>query len=454
VPDFIIKHLNFKDMQGFLGIDASKGYSDFVLLDPDKNVLEPVFQLDDTRSGHQSLKEVLYQFISKHGITELLCGIESTGGLENNWYSSLIEMSKEMAVKVARLNPNGVKKNSEAGLKRNRTDGLSAKYIAEYLIGHADKIDYREQDCQYASFRSVYKSLQMQNKQKTQLINQIKISLYSAFPEMTRYCKSGMPGWVLEMLKKYPTAADVSKLKAQKLAKINHLTLEKANDIIERAKKSVASRKDHAQAFVISNLAEEIEEKEIRIKKIKKFLETNCKGDEVALLQTIKGIGSFSAACIMIEIEDIKRFPTAKHLVSYFGMHPELKESGDKKLVAHISKKGRPGLRATLFMCAQSAVLYDPHIKQIYHNHRTKGKNHYQAIGVIMHKMLRIAWGILSSKQPYDSTIDQANQTKRLVTGQEAPSQELKIKRRYQDIDLKAPVSNRQHKKRIAHLES
>jgi len=43
-------------MESFLGIDVSKGYSDFALLGKDKQVLEEGFQLDDTRAGHDSLK--------------------------------------------------------------------------------------------------------------------------------------------------------------------------------------------------------------------------------------------------------------------------------------------------------------------------------------------------------------------------------------------------------------
>lgn len=442
-------------MKGFLGIDASKGYSDFILLNQDKEPLDEVFQLDDTRPGHESLKGLLKQYIDKHGITELFCGIESTGGLENNWYSSLINMSQIMPIKVARLNPSGVKKNAEAGLKRNQTDGLSAKYIAEYLIAQSGTVDYKEQDCHYASFRSIHTGIQMQNKQKTQLINQLKAVLYSAFPEMMRFCKSsGVPVWVLEMLALHPTAADVAKLKPERLAKIKRITVQKAGDIIEKAKTSVASRKDEAQAFVIKNLAEEIIEKQIRIDKSKHFLETKCKGEEVTLLQTIKGVGAYSAACIMIEIEDINRFPSAKHMASYFGIHPELKESGDKKLVAHISKKGRPAVRGLLFMCAQSGVLCDPHLKQIYHKHRSKGKNHYQAIGVIMHKMLRVIWGVLSSKKGYDCKIDQANQVKSTLNIQDKNIEELDAKRRFQQLDQNAPVSNKHSKKRKAHLES
>jgi len=440
-------------MECFLGIDASKGYSDFALLNSNREMLEEAFQFDDTRSGHDGLQELLKQMIDKHGINQLNCAVESTGGFENNWYAALIKMSRSMPVKVARLNPSGVKKNIEASLKRNITDALSASYIAEYLVSHPGSVTYEAQNTQYAAFRDLQTCLMLQKKQKTQLINELKMLLYSSFPEMSRFCKESIPGWVLEMLIYYPGAGSVAKLKPDRLAKIKGITLKKAMDIIENAKRSIASRPDPARDFIIKSLAREIIQKQDIIKNYKDYLTENCTGAEVDLLKTIKGVGAYSASSIMIEIEDIKKFPSPKHLVSFFGLHPELKQSGDKK-VSRMSKKGRSGMRAILYMCAQSAVLYDPHFKQIYHRHRQKGKNHRQTIGVIMHKMLRIIWGILSSNCPYDACVDQKNQAKNSKAQSTKETEETIKKRRFQNHDPSAPVSNRQLRKRKAHLES
>src|ERR1700740_1283646 len=101
-------------MEGYLGSDVSKGYADFILLNQQKTVLEKVFQLDDTRAGHDSLEKTLKKLIKDHQISMLYCAVESTGGFENNWYSSLIRLSKTMPLKIARLNPSGVKKNADA----------------------------------------------------------------------------------------------------------------------------------------------------------------------------------------------------------------------------------------------------------------------------------------------------------------------------------------------------
>ena len=53
-------------MDAYLVIDVSKGYADFTLLDSNKKQLEEVFQLDDTRLGHDCLKKQLQEMIKEY----------------------------------------------------------------------------------------------------------------------------------------------------------------------------------------------------------------------------------------------------------------------------------------------------------------------------------------------------------------------------------------------------
>ena len=442
-------------MKGFLGIDVSKGYADFVLLNHEGKKLEDTLQLDDTRKGHNLLTNWLEELPIKHSISELYCGLESTGGLENNWYAALKSPFKErLSVYSIRLNPSVVANASKAELNTNVTDSESARNIASYLRRYADKINYGQDDNVYSAFRSLHTHIQLLLKQKTQIINELKVVLYSSFPELQRYCKNGIPNWVLTMLRQYPTAEKLARAKPQKLEKIPSITNEKAIKLIESAKASIGSRQSKTHEFIISNMAEEILEKDRRIKALKKHLAENCTGPETKLLETIKGIASYSAASIMVQIEDINRFKAPKELASYFGLHPVLKESGDKKIVSRMSKRGRPAMRAILYMCAQSAVLHDVHLKEIYARHRAKGKAHRQAIGVVMHKILRIVWGVLHSAKPYDCAIDKQNQIKNEKPIEDQTYKEVERKRRLQTFDQDAPISRMAHKKRKVHATS
>ena len=451
MPDFCLVFKNIKRMKGFLGIDVSKGYADVVLLNEDGLKLEDTIQLDDTQNGHKAFVNWLDGLPASYSITELYCGLESTGGLENNWFAMLKSLKLNYAVYSSRLNPTAIFNASKAELNTNVTDSQSARNIASYLLRYCDKVDFKQQDNVYCSFRSLHTHIQLLIKQRTQILNELKVVLYSSFPELQRYCRKGIPAWVLTLLKAYPTSEKLSKAKAEKLAKIPSITLDKAKKLIESAKGSVSSRTSKTDGFIIENMADEILAKTKRIKELKNHLALNCTGPETRLLETIKGIAAYSAASIMIQIEDIKRFESPKELASYFGLHPKLKESGDKKIVSRMSKQGRPAMRATLYMCAMSAVLHDPYLKSIYARHRAKGKNHKQAIGVIMHKMLRIVWGVLSSAKPYDCEIDKLNQRKKEKPVEEKTQKETERKRRIQAFDPDAPVSRKANKRRKAH---
>jgi len=441
-------------MKAFLGIDVSKGYADFVLLNHVGKKLEDTLQLDDTIEGHLNLKSWIITCVKTYSISQFDCAVESTGGLEDNWFAALIKWSNSMPLRVARLNPSIVKNAAKAELNVNITDSESARNIASYIRRFEDRVDYTIPDTKYSSFRTLQNHLDMVKKQRSQIICELKQLIYICFPEIQQYCKYSVPNWVLNMLLQYPSVIKLSRAKVEKLIKIKGITNSKAERLIEKAKQSISSRHTYTDEFVIKHMVHQIMDKQRYIDQFKKHLEENCKGEETTLLETIIGIAKYSAACLMIQIEDIHRFASPKELASYFGLHPTLKESGDKKMTSRMSKRGRPAVRATLFMCANTAVMFDPHLKAIYARHRATGKNHKQAIGIIMHKMLRIIWGVLTNGTAYNSEIDQANQIKKIQKIEEPKNKEIRIKRRLQNFDTNAPISRIAHRNRKVHAVS
>ena len=89
----------------YLGIDVSKGYADFIILDSERNPVEDGFQLDDTAEGHRLLYERLKRFFENHPDSQILSAVESTGGYENNWFAFLTACGETLNIRTARLNP-------------------------------------------------------------------------------------------------------------------------------------------------------------------------------------------------------------------------------------------------------------------------------------------------------------------------------------------------------------
>jgi len=437
--------------KAFLGIDVSKGYADFLLLDQDKKVLEESFQLEDNTGGHKQLKELIEKWFSL-GMETLYCGVESTGGYENNWYNFLKSKSLQPNVRVARLNAKGVKAVSDAALKRTITDAVSAENIAVYLISFPEKISYEraadEAATKFKEGRGHNTYIRMLQKQKVQLSNQLEKWLYQYFAEMLIYCRHGVPAWLLRMLSRYPCAAALLKAGENKLSAVKGISAAKAKALIQKATHSQQIVSRQVQ-HVIAVTSKEILHKEQLLQAEKEYLtEMNRERKEVKLLSSIPCIGEESAVALSLEIEDINRFASAKKLAAYFGVHPTFKQSGDGVWTVGMSKKGRSAVRAVLYMAAMTGIRHNVILKQIYTRFRAKGMKHYQAMGVVMHKLLRIIYGVLKNKTKFGAAIDQKNtqqaeekQKQNQQRGKEAKKMKEQKKHRYQSWTTDAPIS-------------
>ncbi len=436
--------------QFFLGGDVSKGYSDFVIIDKQKQLVKANFQLDDTVDGHSSLYNQLQQFFSEHPNAKINVAVESTGGYENNWYNSLVKFQSSLNIRTARLNPEGVYNNNKSTLVRTVTDKVSAKSIAEYPISHPEKVTYQQQDY-WGPLRKQWTFIKLLTKQKSQLLNQLEALLYGANPEVLKYCQDGVSQWVLKLLTQYPTAPQLAKCRVKTLKKIPYVTEQRAKDLIINAKKSVASAGDPFTGQLITSTVQHILQLSQSIKAQVKIIAENFPMPEVALLKSFIGIGDYSAIGLMLEIQTITRFSSVKKLSSFFGLHPVFKASGDGQSVARMSKKGRSEPRRILFMVALSAIKSNPLIAEIYQKHLKSGMGSMPVIGLCMHKILRIIYGMLKSNTSFDPAIDRRNQ-QRSVQSTVQPTKNKN--RRYQGFDSNAPISKRQRQKRKKQEES
>lgn len=437
-----------------MGCDVSKGYADFVIIDSDMNCIEENFQLDDTASGHQELQNRINLFFEKNPTASLCSAVESTGGYENNWYGFLLQQQNKFRLKVARLNPNGIAHDNKAAMTRNLTDKISARSIAEYLIRHPEKVRYGQKD-HHASLKKIWGHLRMLKKQYGELYNELESLLYSANPEMLSYCKNKLPQWVMTLLTKYPTAMKLSRARIKSVASIPFVSEKRAIELVERAKSTVAATSDEITGFLITSTVKQLIQLNKTIELYEKQLEASCDWPEVDLLTTINGIGKITAIVLMLYIQDIHRFSSSKKLASFLGVHPEYKISGDgaKKGSFRMSKKGQKAPRTQLFMSVLAALSEssrNPVIRRIYDTKRKEGMRHKSAVGVCIHKYIRIVYGVLKTQTAFDPTIDERNRKRNL----EVTSSGIEQSRRFQAFDMKAPISKRQLKKRKEQTKS
>ena len=239
----------------------------------------------------------------------------------------------------------------------------------------------------------------------------------------------------------------MKKARDKTVAKIPYVSLGRAKQLIAGAKHSVASATDPVTAQLVTATVEQILQLKKTIAAQTNLMAAQCDVPEVKLLKTFTGIGDISAIGLILEIQSVARFKTVKNLASFWGLHPVYKISGDGVGGFKMSKQGRKEPRQILYMVALSAIRCNPLIKKIYEKCQQQGKHNMAAIGICMHKILRILYGMLKHNKPFDPQIDIAN-SHRHVPAKKASSGK-NPSRRFQAYDSKAPVSRRQKKKRL-----
>ena len=97
---------------------------------------------------------------------------------------------------------------------------------------------------------------------------------------------------------------------------------------------------------------------------VKREIQTCGKNDpRVGVLTRIPGVGVFIALLVIAEVGDVSRFPSARHLASFAGLTPRVRNSGERVRLGPISHQGSPHLRWGLIQAAQTAVQVDGPLK-------------------------------------------------------------------------------------------
>lgn len=121
----------------------------------------------------------------------------------------------------------------------------------------------------------------------------------------------------------------------------------------------------------------------------------------VRWLETIPGIGWYSAILLVAEIGDIQRFADKRSLTNYAGLVPWLRESADKRRSGSITRVGSPWLRWILVEAAHTALRTAPEVQQ-WAKALLRKKHKNTVVVAIARKLLVAVWAMLHDGVVYD----------------------------------------------------
>jgi transposase len=123
--------------------------------------------------------------------------------------------------------------------------------------------------------------------------------------------------------------------------------------------------------------------------------------EEMRRLMTVPGVNLHTAATFMACVGDIGRFPSPRELVSYLGLDPRVRQSGEERArYGHISKEGASEARHMLCEAAWIVVRYPSPLRAFAERIRARRGAGIATVAVAR-KLVVLFWHLLTSEQDY-----------------------------------------------------
>jgi transposase len=125
------------------------------------------------------------------------------------------------------------------------------------------------------------------------------------------------------------------------------------------------------------------------------------KDRSAGLIDTIPGVGAYTALFLSSALDDVNRFHDSKHACAYLGLVPSLHQSGEVSYSGHITRRGNKWLRRNLVECARWSVRKDPHMQRFFLRvSRRRGKK--KAHVAVARKIVSYAYWMLKRNLTYE----------------------------------------------------
>lgn len=166
------------------------------------------------------------------------------------------------------------------------------------------------------------------------------------------------------------------------------------------------NRQETAPAAVRALLAQRVKLLEDQAQELWKRIRQWIKSDAALqqgsqLLESIPGIGPWSAALLLSELPEINAKTSAREVAALFGLCPRIVESGTTVRGARLKRAGRRILSHQLFMPAMAALKHNQSMRAWAQGLTARGKRGKQIIAAAVPKLVRLAVGALKTKTAF-----------------------------------------------------
>ena len=371
---------------------------------PNRAEIKP-FEFSNDRPGFEKLWNRIQETQAKHKLERVVLGFESTAA----YGEPLVHYLKDRPVELVQVNPMHTKKMKELqGNSPNKTDKKDPKVMADIIeLGHFLTVVVPEGPA--AELRRLSQARERAVERQGVLLNQLHGLVFLLFPEFLQVMKGLKTKSAHYLLDRYPLPQHLVNLGLPgltaelKKASNGRLPRERAGALLEAARQSVGLQEGQESMLLeVRGLLRGLETTRDLIRSAEQEMDRHLEQIPYSgSILSIKGIGKVTAAGLIGEVGDFRKFRTTAEVLKLAGLDLFEVSSGQHQGKRHISKRGRAFLRKLLYFAALGMVRKKGIMYATYQRHLEKGMAKPKALIAIARKVLGLVFALVRNHSTY-----------------------------------------------------
>ena len=372
---------------------------------PDGTDVKP-FSFPNSGTGFFEFWERISRAREIHRLDEIVFGYESTGP----YGEALVHFMKARGVRLVQVNPMHTKRVKELqGNSPNKTDQKDPKIIADIIeLGRTLTVVIPEGPA--AELRRLTQARERSTERHAALVNQLQALLAIIFPEFLQVVKNVKTVTAHYLLKHCPTPQGLVAYGLDNLAKTmwnvsrGRFREDRAKALYEAAEASIGVVEGQASILLETQaILAAMEASEKFTEGLEKEMSRQLKQIPYSdSLLSIKGIGEVTAAGLIGEVGDFRKYSTLGEIMKLAGLDLFEVSSGKHQGTRRISKRGRPLMRKLLYFAAMNMVRQGCIMERQYQRYLDRGMLKTKALIAVARKILRIIFAIVRDNSVFD----------------------------------------------------
>ena len=384
-----------------VGIDVSKGKSMVAALRPMGEVALLPQEFLHTAPG---LDQMAHAILALGEDTRVV--MEATG----RYHEPVAAALSAYGIYVCVLNPLYIKQSGAGSIRKVKTDKADSLKIAKYgLDNWVDLREHTAMDTIRQQLKLCSRQYNIYMKTVVSLQNNLISLTDKTFPGVNELFSSPdradghqkwidfvMTFWHRDCVCRISEKAFTTRY--EKWCKRNgyHFRAEKAAEIYARScELFVTLPKDDNTKLLITTAAQQLLAGKMTLAALRAEMTRLAQQlPEYDTVRAMYGVGETTAAQLMAEIGDVRRFPRRSSIVAFAGVDPAVAQSGKHEVQSTATtKRGSPHLRKTLYQIVCTYLRKAPEDEPVYQfldKKRGEGKPYFVYMTAAQNKFLRI----------------------------------------------------------------